>query len=146
MTRQEFIRNTTTWRELIDFCYIYDCSVCDDILARTDLPGFINSDLIDYQGQYSWTTIRDLLFAIVDTADYYCREGFLDYASVDDSFEAYKADVLAWCDEDASIFDDEDDEDDFIITEDEPDDEEPDLSDGDCSDDDLLELLEKKFY
>lgn len=76
MTRQEFIRNTTTWRELIDFCYIYDCSVCDDILARTDLPGFINSDLIDYQGQYSWTTIRDLLFAIVDTADYYCREGF----------------------------------------------------------------------
>ena len=146
MTRQEFIRNTTTWRELIDFCYIYDCSVCDDILARNDLPGFINSDLIDYQGQYSWTTIRDLLFAIVDTADYYCREGFLDYASVDDSFEAYKADVLAWCDEDASIFDDEDDEDDFIITEDEPDDEEPDLSDGDCSDDDLLELLEKKFY
>lgn len=146
MTRQEFIRNITTWQELIDFCYDYDCSICDNILARPDLAGFVNSDLIDYQGQYSWTTIRDLLFCITDTADYYCREGFLDYVSVDNNFEAYKADVLAWCDDDESVFDEDLDiefpfeDDDFI------DDEEPDLTDGNCTDDDLLELLEKKFY
>ena len=41
---------------------------------------------------------------------FYYRDGSFDYTSVDGDFASYKHDVLDWCDEDASVFDEDEDE------------------------------------
>lgn len=107
MTRQEFVDGVTSWQELIDFCYEYDCGVCMDIVASDDLRDCIAEDFENFARDYSWADIRDWLNEIDEDAWFYCRSGSFEYEPVDDAFEQYKRDVLYWCDEDASIFDDE---------------------------------------
>lgn len=164
MTRQEFIQNITTWRELLNFCWEYDCNVCENIIPHDELRDYIAEDFSQYAYEYSWVDIRDWLNSIDNNASFYYRDGSFDYTSVDDDFASYKQDVLDWCDEDASVFDEDEDveypfEDDFLLDDDdfldpdptpksraESDDDDSELSDGDCTDDDLLKLLESKFY
>lgn len=166
MTRQEFIQNVTTWRELLNFCWEYDCNVCENIIPHDGLCDYISEDFSQYAYEYSWVDIRDWLNSIDNNASFYYRDGSFDYTSVDDDFASYKQDVLDWCDEDTSVFDDDEeveypfeddhyldlDDDEFLDPDPAPKsktefgNDEPELSDGDCTDDDLLKLLENKFY
>lgn len=75
---------------------------------------------------------------IDDSAEYYYRSGSFEYESVDDDFEEYKDEVLSWGD-DTYIFDDEDEDEDegSFVDSDVFDD---DLSDNDCSVEELLGL------
>lgn len=110
MTRQEFIQNVTTWRELLNFCWEYDCNVCENIIPHDELRDYIAEDFRQYAYEYSWVDIRDWLNNIDNNASFYYRDGSFDYTSVDDDFASYKQDVLDWCDEDASVFDEDEDE------------------------------------
>ena len=114
MTRQEFIDSVRTWSDLLSFCYDYDCNVCENIISHGELAEYIADDFANFSHDYRWIDIRDWLNSIDDNAGYYYRDGSFDYTSVDGDFQDYKDDVLSWCDEDASIFD-EDDEDDTPI-------------------------------
>lgn len=111
MTRQEFIDTVTSWQQLIDFCYEYDCDICEDIVASGDLRDCIADDFENFARDYSWVDIRDWLNRIDDNAWFYRRDGSFEYEPVDNDFGQYKSDVVDWCDADASVFDDEYDDD-----------------------------------
>ena len=125
MTRQEFIDSILTWPLLLDFCREYDCYVCDNVYHHDELRELIADDFSNYSHEYHWTDIRDWLNDIDNNCSYYYRDGSFDYTSVDGYFDDYKADVLAWCDENPAVFDEADD----------------DIPDGDMSMEDALAFL-----
>lgn len=137
MTRQDFIDSVTSWQALLDFCYEYDCNVCEDIVAGSDLRDCIAEYFENFARDYSWVDIRDWLNRIDEDADYYYRDGSFEYSSVDADFEDYKSDVLDWCDEDATIFHEEDDSDEY---EDEESDEDLSIDESDFTIDELLTM------
>lgn len=138
MTRQDFIDNITYWWELIDFCNENDCDICEDIVESEDLQEHISDDFDNFSREYDWTDIRVWLNDIDDSASYYCREGSFEYTPVDNTFDEYKSDVLAWCD-DNDIFDEDEDEE---VDDDEcADPEYLELEDWNCTDDDFRYLF-----
>lgn len=156
MTRQEFIHGVTTWPELIEFCRANDLNACDDIIQHNALQQNIASDMVLYGDQFAWTDIRTWLNDIDADAAYYCRESSFEYEALDDGdFDDYKDYALEEADE-ICIWDDGTNGDPFIdddiflnldldleeltISEDEPDGEEPDLTEGEFGADDLLGL------
>lgn len=154
MTRQEFIDGITTWHELIEFCRAHDMITCDDIIHHNALQQNIAEDMVLHGDQFDWTDIRAWLDDIDADAAYYCRASSFEYEALDDGdFDDYKdyaldeADEIGlWTDgmDDAPFIDDDIFADleleDFIITEEEPDGEEPDLVEGEFGADDLLGL------
>lgn len=153
MTRQYFIDNIITWSELLSFCYEYDCNACENIISRNELCDAIADDFATCSHGYHWTDIRDWLNRIDSNCSYYYRDSSFEYTSVDGDFDIYKEEVLAWCDEGADIFEEdepfdpfEDDildlDDDYLTSSDtgskQADD---DISDGDMSMEDALAFL-----
>lgn len=156
MTRQEFIDGVTTWPELIEFCRANDLNACDDIIQHNALQQNIAEDMVLHGDHFAWTDIRDWLNDIDSDAAYYHRASSFEYEALgDEDFEDYKDYALEEADE-ACVWDDNgptepfiDDDifldlyldlEEFTISEDEPDGEEPDLTEGEFGADDLLGL------
>ena len=109
MYRQDFIDNITSWSELLDFCYEYDCSQCEDVEDVDYYRDWINDSLVSWAREDTW---RELLGRLQDLDekdgyDYYVWDDYDGaYRPVDDSdFDEYKGDVLNWGD-DRCIWDD----------------------------------------
>lgn len=109
MTRREFINNVESLSELLDFCYNYNCDVCEDILHYDDIVERITEDFRNSGSSYTWSDIQRWLSRIPSNAEYYRYDACFEYDSVDDDLEDYKEKVLEWGDDDG-IWDEEDEE------------------------------------
>lgn len=110
MTRQEFIDNTTTFWELIDFCNDYNCYVCEDVVDDEYRDELIDEEVSSIVEDEHWYTIRDLLDNIPTGYSYYRANGGLDFDGLDtEDFNYYFEEVLDWADSNG-VFDDEDED------------------------------------
>ena len=115
MKRTEFIRDVTTWWELMDVCEEHSLRTCEDIIDDESRNDYINETLVDLARNNSWQDLRDTLNCYADDDgydfyaydDYYGRWRPLD----DDDFDNYKDLVLEEMDNN-DYFDPEDDEED----------------------------------
>lgn len=108
MTRTEYEENVVSFGDLIDFCYDNGMDNMDDIMSGDSLDEYIWDEIRDFNG--SWESLRDLLSDIRPGYDYYRRDGWLDYAWLDDTdFDNYKSEVAEEA-EDRGFFEDEEEE------------------------------------
>lgn len=109
MTRHEFIENIDNWEELLDFCYNYNCDICDNVYDSEERDEYIDNNFYGLCREECWTTVRDYLNEIPTENDYYKNNcSYLDWTGLDneDDFEGYKQDALDWGD-DNDIWDEE---------------------------------------
>lgn len=116
MTRREFVEGVDYWSELLDFCNEQGCSICEEIYDSGGRDDLINELLYDWVRSYGWQDIYNKLDNIPDYGDYFRYDDYGDWDCVDDEFDSYKSDVLAWMDnggywdEDDEEVDEEDDD------------------------------------
>mgnify|MGYP004595028955 CR=1 FL=1 len=144
MTRAEFYENVTTWRDLINFCSDEQCLIFYDEEGRDD---YINSCLMDWAQNDSWTELLSRLGDIPTGYDYYRYDDYGEWEGLDDGdFDEIRDEVAEWMD-DNGYWDDEEevnDDEEEVFDDDEnapftdPEDAEP-IDDEDCS---LGELFE----
>lgn len=110
MTREEFEEIISSFDELIDWCYDYDCNICSCIYDKYAYNEFINEQLCDWAREYDWTEMRDILVNLPTGYDYYTRNGYGEWEGLENyDFDDYYHDVLQWGD-DNEIWDVEDED------------------------------------
>lgn len=111
MTRDEFIEGVRCWHELIDFCYDYGCSYCENVYDDEQKDDYFNDDLVEMaRNADSWQDMLEELNDIPDGHDYYIRDDYGDWRGAGtDDFDEYKDDVLRWAD-DREVWDEDDEE------------------------------------
>lgn len=116
MTKTEFLENTATWGDLIDFCDAHGCEICDDIYDEGRRDEAVCEDVCDCinNGEYNWWEIGELLRDIpVHDGEYYRKLYDFRWEAVDGDdalFGEYLVSVCSWADAVGDIWEDEDDE------------------------------------
>ena len=119
MTREDFINNVTTWDELKDFCYDYDCDYLEDVYDSDGVDDYLDRAIEDWSRNLNWRQLRDRLEDIPTDGEWYSIDEYEDINELDDvDFDGYKSDVLSWAD-DRCVWDEEDDEDEEYIEDEE---------------------------
>ena len=102
MTRDEFLTDVNEWEELIDFCHSTGCNLCNYVFTRETMDYEIEYAINEYNHEYSWEVLRDLLGDIATGFDWYSKEpgSRFRFNPLDDDgdFEVYKERVLEWGD------------------------------------------------
>lgn len=129
MTRQGFINEITYWYDLMDFCSDQGCDYLDTVYDEDEKDEYLNENIVRMaENVVDWSELRDFLESIPTGYDFYVRTAYNEWKPLDnDTFDAYKLDVLDWgdinyiwddSDEEESLPSSEDDEDcDFTINE-----------------------------
>lgn len=114
MTRNQFIEEVNCWSELIDFCYDYDCSYCEDVYNEDSKDEYFDSELVEYaRNAQNWRDMLEYLQDIPTGSEYYIRDNYDDWHEADDDdFDNYKNDVLEWGDN-SEVWDEEDDDEEY---------------------------------
>lgn len=107
MTKTYFRDYIDEFDDLVRFCNEVGCPVCEDL--TDNLNEAVDDDFPTAHSRWYWKDIRDKLNDIDSGWDWYRHEDTLEFIPVDDEFDAYKADVEEWCEEN-DVFDPEDDE------------------------------------
>lgn len=109
MTRQEFIEDIRSWRDLIEFCNNNDAySYVDDIYTDEDMDDYIEREAEEFISENGWTTFRDYLNDIPSGHEYYRRNGEMSFEYMDaHDLRDLKEEIL---DDGIVEFDEEDDE------------------------------------
>lgn len=124
MTRDEFINEVNCWSELLDWCYDYDCSYCEDVYTEDSKDGYFDDDLVDMaRNAGSWRDMLDELNDIPTGYDYYIRNDYGEWRGADDDdFDSYKDDILEWGDDNDVWDEDEEEDEEYACDESESDD------------------------
>lgn len=111
MTRNQFIEEVNCWSELIDFCYDYECSYCDDVYDEDRKDEYFDSELVEYaRNAESWQDMLEYLQDIPTGGDYYIRDDYDEWREADDDdFCSYKDDILEWGDN-GDVWDEDEEE------------------------------------
>lgn len=91
MTRQEFIEDVGSFRELVEFCRVNRIDICDDVIDSASLNDYISHMI---PGFNSWMAIQEYLSRIPIGCEYYRIDGYGRPEEVESMFECYKSDVL----------------------------------------------------
>lgn len=111
MTRDEFMENVTTFGELKNFCYDWDCDMLDDVYDGDEMDECINECLVDWASNDTWQELYDRLGDIPSGYDWYRNDDYDGWVGLDDyDFGQYKQEVLEWMDNNDQWEDDEEDE------------------------------------
>lgn len=111
VTRQEFIYDVQDWYDLIRFCDEMGIYNCEDVYTRESMDELLDEELVDIARGHGWREMLGILNNFPDgDADYYIRDEYGDFVEADyDAFEAYKSDVIEYCD-DEEMWDEEEEE------------------------------------
>ena len=113
MTREYFIHEVDNWADILSWCGDCGCDVCEDIYDESGRDDLVNEMLVDWARDDSWTELRDRLNNIPETDGYFRYNDYGEWEDVDydSDRDAYKEEIVEWCDDhDAWDEDDEDPE------------------------------------
>ena len=112
MTREYFLNHICCIAELIDFCYDYECNICDEIYDEDGKNEYYDNRLYEMvRDAYDWQDLKERLDSIPCDYDYYVKDDNDQLiAFVDDDFDYYLRCVLDWCD-DNNIWEQEEEDD-----------------------------------
>lgn len=101
MTRREFEEDINSWGDLIYFCSVNECSVCEYIYDEDAKDDYINDQLYGMvQDCRDWRDILDTLRNFPDKeGEWYYLDDFGNFCVLnDEDFHNYKHETAGWMD------------------------------------------------
>lgn len=99
MTRAEFLDNINDFYDLAQFCSDEGLSIMEDVYSDDARDEYIDDDLTEIARNYTWREMRDYLQNIPTGSDWWVRDDWGDWCSIDNDFAQWKNDVLEEADD-----------------------------------------------